>query len=90
MNTSVVRSWLTQAKFFSHMPQLSSVSNWPRNSCDLILLLQLQLNTVYTAANGPKKIGRINVVAVLTRVFQQENVWRFLPGGQKKVAVITK
>ena len=39
------------------------------------------------ATNGPEKIGRINVVDVLTRVFLQENVWRFLPGGQKKVAV---
>ena len=38
---------------------------------------------------GPKKFGRINRVAVLSRVFLQEK-WRFLPGGQKKVAVITR
>ena len=31
---------------------------------------------------GQKKIGRINGVAVLTTVFLQENVWRFLPGSQ--------
>ena len=31
---------------------------------------------------GQKKIGRINGVAVLTTVFLQENVCRFLPGSQ--------
>ena len=33
---------------------------------------------------GPKKIGCINVVAVLMRAFLQENVWWFLPGSKKK------
>ena len=33
---------------------------------------------------------RTNWVAVLTRVCLQENVWWFLPGSQKKVAVITR
>jgi len=33
---------------------------------------------------GPKKFGRINGVALLTRVPLQENVWWFLSGGQKK------
>ena len=33
---------------------------------------------------GQKKIGCINVVAVLMRAFLQENVWWFLPGSQKK------
>ena len=46
--------------------------------------VHVQLNPVNTVTNGPKKIGRINGVAVLTRVFLQENVWRFLPGGQNK------
>ena len=32
----------------------------------------------------PLKIGGINRLAVLTRVFLQENVWQFLPGGEKK------
>ena len=40
--------------------------------------------------NGPKKFCRINGVTVLMRVCLQENVWWFLPGGQKKVAVITR
>ena len=44
------------------------------------------------ATTGPKNIGRINRVAVLTRVLLQENVWWFLTGSQKsgrnnKVAV---
>ena len=33
-------------------------------------------------------MGQKNL-AILTRFFLQENVWRFLPGGPKKVAVIT-
>ena len=41
------------------------------------LRISLQCNPVNTATNRPKKIGRINVVTVLTRVFIQENV----PGG---------
>ena len=49
------------------------------------LRISLQCNPVNTATNRPKKkIGRINVVTALTRVFLQENVWRFLPGSQKK------
>ena len=34
-------------------------------------------------------MGQKNL-AILTRFFLQENVWRFLPGGPKKVAVITR
>ena len=33
---------------------------------------------------GQKKFGCYNEVTVLTRVSLQENVWAFLPGGQKK------
>ena len=35
--------------------------------------------------NGPNKFGRINQVAkqYINEGFLQENVWRFLPGGQK-------
>ena len=40
--------------------------------------------------NGPKIFGHINIVAVLTRVFLQENVWWFLPGSQKKVVVVMR
>ena len=47
-----------------------------------VRVCHLQWNTVNTASIGPKKIGRINGVAVLTTVFLQENVWRFLPGSQ--------
>ena len=32
----------------------------------------------------PPKFGRVNRVAILSWVFLQENVWRFLPGGRKK------
>ena len=39
---------------------------------------EIQWNPVNTVTNGPKKL------AVLMRVFSQENVWRFLLGGQKK------
>ena len=38
---------------------------------------------------GRKKSGRINRVA-LTRVVLQENVWQFLPGNPKEVAVLTR
>jgi len=51
---------------------------------------KLQWNPVNTVTNGPKKFGRNNEVTVLTRVSLQENVCSVLPGGQKKVAVITK
>ena len=44
----------------------------------------VQWNPVNMVTNGPRKIGGIDRVAVLTRVFLQENVWQFLPGGQKK------
>ena len=39
-----------------------------------VRVCHLQWNTVNTASIGPKKIGRINGVAVLTTVFLQENV----------------
>ena len=39
---------------------------------------EIQWNPVNTVTNGPKKL------VVLTRVFLQENVWRFLLGSQKK------
>ena len=39
---------------------------------------------------GQKKIGGISGVAVLTSIFLQENVWRFLTRRPKKVAVITR
>ena len=48
---------------------------------DYVVLLQW--NPVYTVTSGPKTFGRIIGVAVLTRVVLQENVWWFLPGGQK-------
>ena len=40
-------------------------------------------NPVNKVTNGPKKIDLINGVAILTRFFLQENVWRFLPGAKK-------
>ena len=45
----------------------------------------IQWNAVDTVTNGPKKLGRFNEVTVLTRVFffGEENLSRFLPGGQK-------
>ena len=39
---------------------------------------------------GQKKFCRINGVMVLMTVCLQENIWWFLPGGQKKVAVIIR
>ena len=50
---------------------------------------QIQWNPVNTTTNGPKKFGCNNEVTVLTKVSLQENVWSFLLGGRKKVAVIT-
>ena len=47
-------------------------------------------NPIITVTKGQKEIGRNNEVTVLTRVSLQENVWTFFPGGQKKVAVLTK
>ena len=44
----------------------------------------MQWNPVNVVTNGSKKLGCINGVVKLTRVFLQENVWRFLPGSQKK------
>ena len=49
---------------------------------------EVQWNPINTATNEPKKFGCYNEVTVLTRVSLQENVWAFLPGGRKKVAVI--
>ena len=46
--------------------------------------INIQWNPINTVTNGPKKFGHIKGVAVLTRVFLLENVWLFLPGGQKK------
>ena len=51
---------------------------------------EVQWNPVNTATNGPKKFGCYNEVTVLTRVSLQENVWSFLPGGHKKVAVLPR
>ena len=45
---------------------------------------EVEWNPVNTATSGPKKFGCYNEVTVLTRVSLQENVWAFLPGGQKK------
>ena len=43
--------------------------------------LPIEWNPVNTVTNSPKKFGRINGVAVLTRgYFLKENVRRFLPG----------
>ena len=50
----------------------------------------LQWNLINTITKGPKKFGYINRVVILTRVFSQENVRRFLPGGQNKVAIIKR
>ena len=41
--------------------------------------------------NGPnKKFGRNNEVTISMRISSHKNVQSFLPGGQKKVAVITR
>ena len=45
---------------------------------------KVQWNPVYKVTNGPKTFS------LLTRIFCQRNVWQFLPGGQKKVAVKTR
>ena len=53
--------------------------------------LIIQWNAINTVTNETKKFGSINGVAILTRFFfLQENAWRFLPGGPKKVAVIIR
>ena len=45
----------------------------------------IKWNSLNTVTNGPKKFGLINGVAIFTRVFLQENLWRFLPGGELAV-----
>ena len=45
---------------------------------------KLQWNPVNTVTNGPNTFGRVNRVAILTRVFLQKSVWWFLSGCQKK------
>ena len=56
-----------------------------------IQCLSVQWNPDNKITNGPRKFGHINRVAGLNEgFFLQENVWRFLPSGHKKVAVITR
>ena len=49
-------------------------------------VFKVQWNPVNTVTNEPKKFGRIQPGGggVLTRVFWEENVGRYLRGGQKK------
>ena len=47
-------------------------------TCTFDKLKVVQRNPVNMPLLGPKKL------ALLTRVFLQENIWRFLPGSQKK------
>ena len=54
---------------------------WTNLTCTFDKLKVVQRNPVNMPLLGPKKL------ALLTRVFLQENIWRFLPGSQKKVAV---
>ena len=50
-----------------------------------LYIFYIQWTPVNTVKNGPEKSGSINGVAVsMTVFFLQENVWRFLPRGQKK------
>ena len=49
-----------------------------------MLINELNVHVMHALTNGLKKIGHINGVAKLMRVFLQENVWQYLPGGQKK------
>ena len=63
---------------FSSFNRIAWVVLFPLEFSGWDILFLLQWNPVNTVTNGPKKIGRIS------EVFLQENVWRFLPGGQKK------
>ena len=45
--------------------------------------LCVQWNPINIGHHWAKKIGPINGVAILTRVFLHENVWQFLSGGRK-------
>ena len=49
--------------------------------------MNLECNTAVEPSSIRSPMCR-KKLAVLTRVFLQQNVWRFLPDGQKKVAVI--
>ena len=56
----------------------------------VIIDLKYYSGTLLTRAPlGRRKSGRINRVA-LTRVVLQENVWQFLLGSPKEVAVLTR
>ena len=48
---------------------------------------RVQWNPVNTVTNGPKQFGSNNWVTVFREFLLQGNVWSFLLGGQKQVAV---
>ena len=50
---------------------------------------KLQWNPVNTVTNGPNTFGRVNEVAILTRVFYKKKCMVFFVRLPKKVAVIT-
>ena len=50
-----------------------------------MIYMYTQLYTV-----EPREYGDQWAKKLWPRVFLQENVWRFLPGGQKKVAVLSR
>ena len=61
---------------------MGSDCNSKSNDGNITIIILLQWNPVNF--NGPKKFGRNNEVTVSMRVSLQENVWSFLPSGQKK------
>ena len=66
---------------------------WKEVISDMVFVPAQKLPVLHTYYSGTQLIrsliGQKNL-AVLTRVFLQENLWRVLPGGRKKVAVITR
>ena len=54
------------------------------------ILYYVQWNPINTATNGPKNIGCINRVALLTRVFFTRKCMAVFARQPKKVAVITR
>ena len=51
---------------------------------DLVRESTVEPRLIIRSPVGQKEFGRINGVAVSPRVFLQENIGRFKPGGQKK------
>ena len=93
-NMMLQNEWVESnvGRFTTHVLQTCLATNQVAASHQKIELWSSSCSgtPVNVVTNGPKKFGRDNELTLLTSVSLQENVWLFLPGDQKKVAVITR